>query len=61
MTMDVIIDVHIVYLIKQKPNIKLEYYKNQQSECYYAHGYLQYMCTILTYNCTDWLTTVLTG
>ena len=46
MTMDVIIDVHIVYLIKQKPNIKLGSYKIQQSECYYAHGYLQ--CTVLT-------------
>ena len=37
----------IVYLFKQKPNNKQEYYKTQQSECYYAHGYLQYMCTIL--------------
>jgi len=38
----------MIYLIKQRPNIKLEYYKTQQSECYYAHGYLYYMCTILT-------------
>jgi len=37
----------IVNLIKQKPNIKQEYDKTQQSECYYAHGYLQYMCTVL--------------
>jgi len=36
------------YLIKQKPNIKLEYYKTHQSECCYAHGYLQYICTVLT-------------
>jgi len=24
----------MIYLIKQRPNIKLEYYKTQQSECY---------------------------
>ena len=41
MTMDVIIDVHIVYLIKQKSHIKLEYYKTQQSECYYKGRLLQ--------------------
>ena len=46
--MDFNIEFHIVYLIKQRPNIKLEYYKTQQSEYYYAHGYLQYMCTVLT-------------
>jgi len=39
----------IVYLIKQNPNIQLELkYKTQQLECCYAHGYLQYMCTVLT-------------
>ena len=40
MTMDFIIEFHIdCFLIKQKPNIKLECYKIQQSECYYTHGY----------------------
>ena len=28
----------VVYWIKQKPNIKLEYYITHQSECCYAHG-----------------------
>ena len=32
-----IIEFHVVYFIKQKPKIKLEYYKTQQSECCYAH------------------------
>jgi len=35
-------------LIKQEQNIKQEYYKTHQSQSYYAHGYLQYMCTRLT-------------
>jgi len=35
MTMDLLF---LVYLIKQKPNIKQEYYKTQQSEWYYAHA-----------------------
>jgi len=48
MTIDFVIELHIVYLIKQKPSIQLEYCKTQQSECYYAHCYLQYTCTVLT-------------
>jgi len=50
MTNGFINDFHIVYLTKiiKKPNIKLEYHKTQQSECYYAHGYFRYMSTVLT-------------
>ena len=49
-----IIKFHIVYLIKQKSNIKQEYYKSHQSECYYI------VCTwLLTVHkhCNDRLTT----
>jgi len=33
-----ITEFHIVYFIKQKPNIQLEYYQTHQTECCYAHG-----------------------
>ena len=46
MTMDVIIEFYIIYLIKPRPNTKLEFYKTYQWECYYAHDY--YTCTKLT-------------
>jgi len=45
MTMDVIIEFYIIYLIKPRPNTKLEFYKTYQWECYYAHDY--YTCTKL--------------
>ena len=53
MTMDFIIEFHIVNLIKQKQNVKLEYYKTRQSECYYEHWFTVHV------HYTDWLTTLL--